>query len=338
MTDLGLTDLLRWNLRDRRTQALLAALALTVAAILVRPIALTREGVELTAIIDITGSMNVRDYTGADGKPASRLDTTKAALRDLIGKLPCGSKLALGLFTERRSFLLLAPVEVCANFTPLTGAIDALDWRMAWEGDSRVASGLFKAIDVAGSLNTDLMFISDGQEAPPLPSSGGPAFEGKPGVVRGLIVGAGGRTPSQIPKYDDRGREIGFYAETDVQQENRFGPPPADAESREGFNARNAPFGGVAARGNEHLSAVREDYLKKRAGETGLAYAHLDGPSGLLSPLLAAATLRPLPGSLDLRPFLGTAALALLVTVFAARPLRDLVRRGGSPSLTPQKA
>ncbi|WP_232631774.1 vWA domain-containing protein [Methylobacterium sp. Leaf118] len=305
------------NLRDRRFQALAAALALALGAALAGPLPLTRSGVAVLAVVDITGSMNVRDYT-VDGKPASRLDTAKAALRRLVPDLPCGSRLALALFTERRPFLLFAPIEVCADFAPLDGALDGLDWRMAWEGDSRIAAGLHRAIAMAGELDTDLLFLTDGQETPPLPSTGLPAFEGRPGAVRGLIVGAGGYGLSPIPKFNDRGRETGFYGATDVPQENRFGPPPADAESREGYNPRNAPFGAAAAEGTEHLSSVREAHLKALAGQTGLTYAHLAGPDGLAGPLLAAATPRPLPGRFDPRPVLGGLALALALAAFLA--------------------
>jgi len=304
------------NLRDGRFQALAGATVLTVLTFVLPALPLTRNGVSVLAVVDITGCMNVRDYTGPDGKPVSRLETARGALRDLVAALPCGSRVALGLFTERRPFLLFTPIEVCADFAPLDGALAALDWRMAWEGDSRISAGLFRAVEMARDLGTDLLFITDGQEAPPLPSTGGPTFDGKPGAVRGLIVGAGAYALSPIPRYNDRGREIGFYGAGDVQQENRFGPPPADAESREGYNPRNAPFGGAAATGSEHLSSVREPYLKTLASQTGLTYAHLDGPGGLGPRLLAAATPRPLPGRLDLRPFLGGAALALVLAVF----------------------
>ncbi len=320
---------LRRNLRDKRFWPLAGALLLVALSFIVKPLSLTRDGVAVLAVVDITGSMNVRDYTGADGKPVSRLDTARHALSTLVAGLPCGSRLALGLFTERRSFLLFAPIEVCANFAPLDGAISSVDARMAWEGDSRVSAGLFRAIDLAASLDTDLVFITDGQEAPPLPSTGGPHFDGRPGAVRGLIVGAGGYALSQIPKYNDRGREIGFYGETDVLQENRFGPPPPDAESREGYNARNSPFGATAAHGTEHLSSVRESYLKGLASETGLTYAHLDDIHSIARALPEAATPRPLPGRLDLRPLFSAAALALLIVLFAA----PLLVRFSAPSL-----
>lgn len=310
------------NLSDGRLRLLAGALGLVALSFVARPFPLTRDGVAVLATVDITGSMNVRDYAGTDGMPASRLDTAKAALRSVVAGLPCGSRLALGLFTERRPFLLFTPIETCSGFAPLDGALAGIDWRMAWEGDSRISAGLFRSIAMAEELGTDLVFITDGQEAPPLQSRGGPPFEGRPGAVRGLIVGAGAPGLSPIPRYDDRGRETGFYGAGDVQQENRFGPPPADAESREGYNPRNAPFGAAAAGGTEHLSSVREPYLRKLAGETGLTYAHLDGPASLGAALTATATPRPVPGHFDLRPVLGGIALLLLLAAFLAPHLR----------------
>ena len=327
-TILGNLPLAR-NLRGRRFQALALALALVIAALVVPALPVTRAGVAVLAVMDITGSMNVRDYT-RNGRPESRLDTAKAALRRMVADLPCGSRVALALFTERRPFLLFTPVEVCADFAPLDGALAAMDWRMAWEGDSRVAAGLYRAVEMAAGLGTDLLFVTDGQETPPLPGGRIPPFEGKPGLVRGLIVGAGAYGLSPIPRFDERGRERGFYAETDVQQENRFGPPPADAESRAGYNPRNAPFGAAAAVGSEHLSSVREDHLKQLAASTGLAYAHLDAAGGLDRPLIAAGTPRPLPGRIDPRPVLGGLALALVLGTLLAAPLRSLLRRAAA--------
>ncbi|TXM92608.1 VWA domain-containing protein, partial [Methylobacterium sp. WL103] len=158
------------NLRDPRFSAFAGALVLTVLTLVVPPLALTRDGVAMLAVLDITGSMTVRDDKAADGSPASRLDTAKASLRSAIAGLPCGSRVALGLFTERRTFLLFEPIEVCADFAPLDGAIAAIDWRMAWEADSRIAAGLHRAIATAADLGTDLVFLTDGQEAPPLPA------------------------------------------------------------------------------------------------------------------------------------------------------------------------
>ncbi|GJD65831.1 hypothetical protein MPEAHAMD_6027 [Methylobacterium frigidaeris] len=112
---------------------------------------------------------------------------------------------------------------------------------------------------------------------PPVPARGGATFEGKPGAVRSLIVGAGGHAPSPIPRYDDRGREIGFYGVEDVPHENRFGPPPPDAETREGYNPRNAPFGAAAApwwrRSICHRAALKTVYRPDAAQAVGACHA-----------------------------------------------------------------
>ncbi|HXZ14518.1 MAG TPA: hypothetical protein VEH77_00835, partial [Roseiarcus sp.] len=253
-------------------------------------------------------------------RPISRLEYVKATLRNFIAGLPCGSRIALGIFSERRPFLLFEPIEVCDNYAPLAGAIEAFDWRMAWEGDSRIAAGLFRAIEMAAELKTDLVFITDGQEAPPLPFSGPPPFEGRGGEVRGLIAGAGGYELSPIPKFNDEGREIGFYGVEDVPHDNRFGLPPPGADQRDGYNARNAPFGAAIAVGVEHLSSVRETYLQSLAGKTGLSYAHLVDSSQLLRDFEQAASPRYRAIALNLRPMLGATAAMALIAIFLFVP------------------
>lgn len=285
-------------------------------------------GFDALVVVDITGSMNTRDYD-IDGRPASRLETVKSTLPAMIARMPCPSRVALAIFSERRTFLLFEAVNACAEFQLLEASIRALDWRMAWEGDSRIAAGLYRAIELARELKTDLIFLTDGHEAPPLPASGAPPFEGQPGKVRGLIVGVGGYQLSPIPKYDENGREIGYWAANDVPHENRFGLPPPGAELREGYNARNAPFGAAAATGVEHLSSVREPYLRLLAQSTGLAYAHLDNADRLLKAYETVASPRYREAALDLRPFFGLAAYASLLALFIVVPLfeRRFARR-----------
>jgi len=310
---------IRPDLRDFRFWLIASALALTLLALAAPSATIERRSFDTLVVTDITGSMNTRDYS-VDGRPVARLEFVKTALRDLLAELPCGSRLGLAVFSERRSFLLFEPVEVCANFAPIAGAIDSLDWRMAWEGDSRIAAGLFRAIDLSGELKTNLIFLTDGQEAPPLPFSGPPPFEARAGEVRGLIVGVGGYELSPIPKFDENGREIGFYGVEDVPHDNRFGLPPPGAEQREGYNARNAPFGAAVAVGVEHLSSVREPYLKSLAEKTGLSYAHLvDGPQ-ILDAFEAAAAPQIRSAEFSLRPPLGAAASALLMVLFILLP------------------
>jgi mxaL protein len=320
------------RLRDPRLLSLAFAASMIAAALLFPRISTIRDGVDALVTLDITGSMNTRDYM-LDGKPASRLDFAKKALRGLVADLPCPSRIALAIFTEREPFLLFEPIDVCENFAAMDAAIAGLDWRMAWEGDSRVSAGFFRAIEMARRLGADLVFVTDGQEAPPLPTYGAPVFDGARGEVTGLLLGAGGYEPAPIPKFDERGREIGFYGAEEVPHESRFGLPPPGAEQREGYNPRNAPFGGAMSIGSEHLSSVREPYLRELAAATGLTYAHLDKPEGLAGALRAVARPRASLAPLDLRPAFAAAALAGFVVLFLVIPLVERARRPRSSGL-----
>ena len=76
-------------------------------------------------ILDVTQSMHAEDYL-VEGLPASRLAVAKDALREMLGKLPCGSRIGWGIFTEYRSLVLIAPLEVCANFRELLSTLEAM--------------------------------------------------------------------------------------------------------------------------------------------------------------------------------------------------------------------
>lgn len=308
-------------LRDRRFWLLAAALICAGVALAGPRLPLTRPSYNIVVVLDITGSMNVRDQRIAD-KPASRLDFAKLTLRQALGALPCQSRAALALFTERRIFLLAEPVEVCANFAAIDGTLARLDWRMGWEGDSYISKGLTHGIVLAQSLGADLIFLTDGQEAPPLAEGWEEGFEAGDGRTKGLIAGVGGYVPSPIPKFDPTGREVGFYNADDVPHESRIGAPPKGAENREGWHPRNAPYGAAATAGTEHLSAVREDHLKLLAGKTGLAYTHLESANGLVEALTASSTPRPVRTLQDIGAIPAAVALALLIAAYLPGPER----------------
>lgn len=281
-----------------------AATALALAASLGPLTEGRRELRDLLIVVDITRSMNVRDMGGQ-----SRLDASKAMLSRWIARQPCGTRIGLGFFTERRSLTLLEPVEICTDYAALTGSLQALDWRMAWEGDSMISKGLDHALARAAALDTGLVFVSDGQEAPPLPYSGAERWQGdSPG---GVILGVGGDTPAPIPKFDDLGREAGFYEAGDVQSApSRVGPPPEDAESRPGYHPRNNPYGESDLEGNEHLSALRADYLTQLAGPRQLGFLRLgEGPAALDRAVAAHVPARLAAAPRPLGPVLGGLSL-----------------------------
>jgi mxaL protein len=312
-------------LSDRRFWLVIAA-TVCLGVALARPrIPLTRPSYNLIVVLDITGSMNTRDQRIAD-KPASRLEYAKLTLRQMLGALPCQSRAALAIFTERRTFLLSEPVEICANYPALDGTISHLDWRMAWEGDSHVSKGLSHALALAGSLDADLVFLTDGQEAPPLPEGWEDSFEAGDGSAKGVIAGVGGHVLSPIPKFDPTGREVGFYNADDVPHESRVGGPPKGAENREGWHPRNAPHGASSALGTEHLSSVREDHLKLLAGKTGLGYVHLESAATLAEALTTSARPRPVRIPHDIAALPAAVALALLIAAYLPGPTAASLR------------
>jgi mxaL protein len=315
MTSLGIT----W---DRRLLLLAAALLLTIAALIGFHLVRNQNVMDAVAIVDITGSMNTRDMGNPPGS-ATRLQAARNALIDLVQSVPCQSRLGLGVFTERISFLLFNPVQICNSYDGLEDALSALDWRMAWQGDSYIAKGLYSAIDIAASLKSDLIFLTDGHEAPPLPFTGTPPFEGKPGEVRGLIVGIGGTEKVPIPKFDDEGRQIGVYGPSDVPQDNRIGAAPPGAENREGFNARNAPFGALPASGEEHLSSVKTTHLQELAEKTGLKYVELQKTGGISNALMESTKARVVSTSMNMAHVPASLALLLMVLLYGLSFIGD---------------
>lgn len=310
---------------DWRSLAIGGALAFSVFAALQPEAEAERSTYEVVGFVDITGSMNARDY-GAKGAPQSRLDAVKERLPALIGRLPCGSRFGLGVFSERRVFLLFEPMETCRNFAAISGAVAGLDWRMAWEGDSRIAQGLKGALDTADQIGADVMFLTDGQEAPPVRADLVQGFDVERGKVRGLLVGVGGTELVPIPQYDDFGRESGFFTMADVPQASRLGPPPEGAENLPGYNPRNAPFGDMPE-GDEHLTSVRETYLRQIGDATGLGYVRLDTPDGLAQAIESNARPRPALVPIDLSPIPAALALLALAALYGA-PLVASARRG----------
>ncbi|MCB2426760.1 vWA domain-containing protein [Methylophaga pinxianii] len=245
-------------------------------------------------MIDITRSMNVEDYQNQNGDPISRLEKVKADALSAVQKLPCGSRVGLGVFTERMPTLLFTPMEVCADYPEIRESIKRIDWRMAWVADSNIIQALANTLELMHTVelnDTTLVFFTDGQEAPPINARYAPDLaelqtseDNQPPPIKGLLVGTGDHALSRIPKYDEEGVQIGFYTAEDVPQGTTFGLPE-DPSKIEGYVPRNAPWGNQSRAGNEHLSNVKEEYLKSLAEPAKLHYHHLQSASELYNAL-----------------------------------------------------
>ncbi len=268
-----------------------------------------------TFIIDITRSMNAADYR-LDGQAVSRLDYVKHSLRGLLAKLPCHSKVGLGLFTERRSTLLFEPIDVCQSFNEIDTALANVDWRMAWAADSRIASGLLNTLQMLEKLDTHVIFITDGQEAPPVNPRYRSDFAAVKGKAKGMIIGVGGLQAVPIPKFNNKGEPDGFYRPNDVPHRSTFGEADVNSEKIQGYNARNAPFGSEATVGSEHLSALQENYLQVLSTEAGLHYQRLTNVGELAKALQIPDFAEQQNIAVDVRWQAALVALCLLVLVY----------------------
>lgn len=310
----------RWRedwARDRGRGWLALAALLLAIGFLQPKLPWQRSLFEHVVVIDVTQSMNVQDEL-LDGKPVSRLAFARQALHLALQDLPCGSKLGWAIFTEYRSYLLFTPVEVCANRAELRTSLAAIDGRMAWSGNSEIAKGLHSSIVVAKALpgTPSLVFVTDGHESPPLNARHRPAFDDKAGEVAGLIVGVGQARPSPIPKLDPLGRPLGFWAADEVAQvdprsQGRGASVGQESMVEEGGDAAAAGLG--ATPGSEHLSGLREPYLRLLAQENGFAFHKLRSAAALSKALRDPALSRPVRVSGDARVLLAALAFALLL-------------------------
>lgn len=276
---------------------------------------------EHVVVLDITESMNTLDMFDIPTRitPVSRLAHAKQALALALPQLPCGSRLGWAVFTEHRSYLLTLPVEVCAHRQELQRSLSFIDRRMAWSGNSEVAKGLHSGLRFAQLIPSkpSLVFITDGHEAPPLDARYRPGHDLKTAALKGLVVGVGGTTLQPIPKTDPQGRPIGRWGADDVQQTSPRSKARATGVDNEPDAADEVSSALGNTPGSEHLSNLREPYLRLLASELGLAYHRMASVPELVQALQTPALTRPVAVQRDGRLLLAAAALALLVWPYA---------------------
>lgn len=310
---------LAWRQLTPRGRMLLAAIVLLAISLLQPHATLPRRVFDWFMVLDISQSMNVRDMSDQDSA-ISRLEFSKRAMRQALRNLPCGSRVALGMFTERNTTNITHPLEVCAHFGALDETIARMDWRMAWAADSFIAHGLFSAISQTPKLGKEsrLVFMTDGDQAPPANPKYMPEFSGKVGEVKGYIAGTGSLTPSRIPKLDDKDNIESYWELEDVQRFATFGM--AEVQSvleMEGYHGRNAPHGANPEESSgAHYSALKESNLQRMAKVTGLDYTRLTSVRDLANAMNKTKMAAWRPARTDLRAWLAIPAMWLILLFF----------------------
>jgi len=295
----------------RRAMLNTAAVLLLLAAI--RPeVPILRPVHNFLFVVDISMSMHTRDMH-IEGEPASRAAAVRRSLTDALRELPCGSRAGLGVFAGYQSMVLYKPVEVCSHYNELASTVSKISPASIWASDSEIAKGIYNAISFleGGDRETQLVFVTDGQEAPPISARYRPQFRGEAGAVKGWLVGVGELALSPIPKIDERGRMVGVWREQEVAQADPYTIGRSTSSGSEKMSDAGAGRidADVAARlqtrpGKEHLSELRETYLKLLAEELEFGYVRLGSGEALADRLIdgPASAWRwvPTPASLGL--------------------------------------
>lgn len=287
-----------WRLLKPHNLPVLCALLLLQVSVSMSPLDIAQPVHDVQVTFDISQSMNVEDVV-LDQSATSRLTLAKAAARTLLLTLPCGSRVGWGVFSGHRVITLITPLEVCSHYAGLLASLEKIDGRMRWVEASNIGKGLHQGIRAAQTLGdgVNVVFVSDGHEAPPLPEgkTGMPATRGF--NLDGLVVGVGGDTPAPIPKTDAAGKVTGFWqAEEVVQQSNM-----------------------LTGQSREELSRLHADHLIRLAQLANLTYVELDSVHAIARAIENTGISNTQSVPLDLRWL--PACLALLALCWRFLPL-----------------
>lgn len=286
-------------LPPRGSRAFAAAFVLLAIAPFLPRLPLPRQVFQSVVVFDITQSMDVPDHQ-LDGRPASRLAFAREAMRRALPSLPCGSRIGWAVFAEYRTLLLSTPVEVCENHGELLASLARIDGGMRWGNASEVTKALYWAMRAVRDTHSgaQVVFITDGHEAPPLDRKIALFDDLATGAPRGLVVGVGGDAAQPIPRSDRYNKPIGLWKAEEVVQ--------------------------LPGRSDEHLSALHEPHLQTLAREVGFGYARLRSEADAVALLRDERAAKRVSVPTDVRAV--PVALALLLLVWSFVPEAALVR------------
>lgn len=306
-------------LRHRRDLALLtAALLLLIVAIFKPTIPIKRDIYSYLLVADISQSMNVKDMSIL-GKPVTRMEYQKHLLHRVIGELPCGTLVSVGLFAGVSVAALYTPIEVCENFHAIEDSIDHLDWRMGWSGNSRVRESMFTLARLIRSFPepAQVVYFTDGEEAPKLHAFNTKDLTGFQGGKNWLFVGVGSDKGTAVPKLDENNQLIGYWSN------ESFAMQPGIAQISEaniGIRDDNVAPG----ESDRYLSKLDEKYLESIAKEVSANYVNGDSVQNVLAAMQKQPPARRDKARFELRWLLaGLAGLLFLLAYIPKHPVNE---------------
>lgn len=261
-------------------------------------------------VIDISESMNVPDVEYPAPR-TTRLELAKAATREAMSALTCGSRVSVALFAGEQVVMLFDPLEICRHFPAIEQVVSRLTTHMRWIGDSRIEVGLTHAIEEARTNNLNVVFISDGDEMPHRSAPRLTGLEALRGKAHGVVLAVGGEALQPVPRVDVHGQPIGYWTAEEAVKE---GYHPNLLAFVDGLGpGQKAPEGSLNEVG-EHLSMVRVDTLKALATASGLEFKRLVQARDVLPNLESAMFIKQAKAERDIRWIFALIAGVLVLT------------------------
>jgi len=213
--------------------------------------------------------MNTEDMMH-NNKKVSRLDYTKATLREVLEQLPCKTKVSIGMFAGVSVAATYTPIEICENFSAINTTIDHLDWRSTWSGNTRIRESLVNLARLIRSFpeSAQVIYFTDGEEAPRLHVFNTRDLTKFQGGNDWLFVGIGSDDGAPIPKYDSHNQLIGYWAN------DSFALQPGIAQISQGnIGTRNDSV--AIGESDRYISTLDEKYLIAISKEINGSYMKL---------------------------------------------------------------
>ncbi len=307
------------TLRHRRDISLLGlALLFLIIAMFKPTVPVKRDIYSYFMVVDITQSMNVKDAT-LNGKQVSRMEYQQFLLHRMIGEMPCGTQVSIGLFAGVSVAALYTPIEVCENFAAIEDTIDHLDWRTGWSGNSRIRESMVTLAKLIRSFPepAQVVYFTDGEETPKLHVFNTRDLTGFQGGKDWLLVGIGSDKGTAIPKMDAHNQIIGYWAS------ESFAMQPGVAQiSQDNIGTREES---VASDTNDRfLSRLDEKYLISLAKEVNGNYVNGDSLQNVLAAMQKQPPARRSKAAFELKwIFASLAGLSFLAAYLPKHPLKE---------------
>ena len=307
------------TLRHRRDISLLAlALLLLIIAMFKPTVPVKRDVYSYLMVTDISQSMNVKDAT-LNGKLVSRMQYQQYLLHRIIGEMPCGTQVSIGLFAGVSVAALYTPIEVCENFAAIEDTIDHLDWRTGWSGNSRIRESMATLAKLIRSFPepAQVVYFTDGEETPKLHVFNTRDLTGFQGGKDWLFVGIGTDKGTAIPKMDEHNQIIGYWAS------ESFAMQPGVAQiSQDNIGTREES---VAVDTNDrYLSKLDEKYLISLAKDINGSYVNGDSVQNVLAAMQKQPPARRSKAAFELKwIFASLAGLSFLAAYLPKHPIKE---------------